>query len=148
MVEETGTVIEVSKSAAKVLIPNSEACAGCGSCHESTGGFTMICDVPRIDGLTLGDKVRLAGREASQTKGGLLLFILPLAFLFIGYLVGEATVTALRYQALAEVVGVATGFLFFAILFLIVYLVYQQRKRSGHFVLRIVEIEKKGDFES
>jgi len=136
LIEEKGTVIELTEDTAKVLIPRSEACEGCRSCHESAGGLGMTCEVPRTGGLRMGDKVKLAGREASGTKGGLLLYILPLAFLFVGYLVGEAAAGAFGYASLGETVGVLTGFMSFVLPFLIVYRVYKRKKSSGNIPFR------------
>jgi sigma-E factor negative regulatory protein RseC len=90
MIKETGAIIQISEEKAKVLIPRNAACEGCHSCHSNSDGFGMIAEVSKVQGLGIGDRVILEGKEVNQVKGGLLIFILPLVLLFIGYLIGEA----------------------------------------------------------
>jgi len=144
MIEETGTVIQISEDKAQVLIPRNAACEGCHSCHSKSDGFGMITEVPKAHGLAIGDRVRLEGKGVSQAKGGLLIFILPLVLLFIGYLIGEAVTKYMGYASLSQTAGIITGFMFFVAPFLIIYLVNRKRKKAGEFPLYIAQILNKG----
>ncbi len=120
MIEEKGTVIELKENTAKVLIPGSETCEGCRSCHESSGGFGMTCEVPRTGGLRMGDCAWATAHGRQGQAGGQR---------------GE------RDERRASP-------LFFALPFPIVYRVYKKRRSSRAFPLKIVEIVGRGDSEA
>ena len=143
MVEEVGTVIESSRNSVTVRIQKQAACEGCHSCLRGKDGISMIAKAHNSFNADIGDIVKMEGERVSELKGGFLLFILPLLFLFVGYLTGEALSKALGYETVSQTAGILTGLLFFAIPFLGLYLHNKRQVKRGKFQLRVVNIIRK-----
>jgi sigma-E factor negative regulatory protein RseC len=97
MSEATGTVVETDGSYA--IVSTDET--GCGRCQEKggCGGANvgrMFCAAPKRwrvlnpRGAVIGEKVRIAVGEGAVSSSALLIYVLPLAFLIAGALVGTA----------------------------------------------------------
>lgn len=113
MSETTGTVVETDGDYA---IVNADE-AGCGRCHEKggCGGANvgrMFCTAPKRwrvlnpRGAIVGEKVRIAVGEGAVSSSALLIYVLPLAFLIAGAVLG----TALAADS-GGIVGAVSGLL-------------------------------------
>ena len=111
MSEATGTVIKVDGDYA--IVRTDEA--GCGRCHEKggCGGANvgrMFCSTPQRwrvlnpRGAVVGEKVAIAVGDGAVTASAMLIYVLPLAFLVAGALLG----TALAEEA-GGIIGAVSG---------------------------------------
>ncbi len=142
-IEESGTIVRMSSNTAQVMIPGKTDCGGCHSCLRSKDGLGMIAEVPKVQGLEIGDEVKVEGRRLSQVKGGFLIYILPLLLLFSGYLLGESVAVSMGYES-GQTAGLITALLLFCLPFLVIYLVGVKRKRAGEYALHITRVILKG----
>lgn len=115
---ETGRVIEVSGTMAKVIITRHSSCESCGACG--------IGAKPEIDfmlknniGAQVGDRVVIEIRSNALFKAAFLVYIIPLAALIAGFLLGQR-IGALKGLApsQAELIGIGSGFLFLVLAFI------------------------------
>ncbi|MFA7292200.1 MAG: SoxR reducing system RseC family protein [Rhodocyclaceae bacterium] len=95
MSEATGTVVETDGNYAIVSTDD----AGCGRCHEKggCGGANvgrMFCTTPKRwrvlnpRGAAVGEQVRIAVGDGAVSSSAMLIYVLPLAFLIAGALLG------------------------------------------------------------
>jgi sigma-E factor negative regulatory protein RseC len=122
MLETRAIVIQIQGREALV---ESMQGGGCGQCSATDGCSSgklsqMFCSKPRrfrVDNLTaakIGDEVQISVADGVLLRSALLLYMLPLALLFIGGLLGSlyGTDTASRdgYAALGAGCGLILGF--------------------------------------
>jgi sigma-E factor negative regulatory protein RseC len=129
--EERGTVIDCSGGKARVRIERSEACQGCTACTLSDAGTFMICEALDRLGVAPGDHVRIQTRGAGPLSAVLLLFLVPLAFLFAGYGAGALAASRLGLSRSAEAVGALCAVAFFFCSFGLLSLLTRGPRRSG-----------------
>ena len=89
--QEKGIVIETAGARwAQVRIDRTEACEGCHGCLYQADGHFMVADVVDRVGAEPGDHVRMETMGPSPVSASLLVFGVPLALLFAGYVAGGA----------------------------------------------------------
>jgi len=142
-IEERGTIVRMSSNTVQVMIPRKTDCGGCHSCLRNKDGLGMLAEVPKIQGLEIGDEVKVEERRLSQVKGGFLIFILPLLLLLSGYLLGESVAVSLGHES-GQTAGLITALLLFCLPFLAIYLVGAKRRRAGEYPLHITRVILKG----
>ncbi len=125
--EERGTVIDCAGGMARVLIERSEACEGCTFCALSETGDHMIASAVDRLGVSPGDRVRIETRGPAPVPAALLLFLVPLAFLFGGYGAGALIANALRVPGAGQAAGAAGAVVFFAASFALLSLATRRR---------------------
>jgi len=111
--EEKGTVISCTGGMALVRIERSAACEGCDLCTLSENAHHMIAHAVDRLGVSPGDRVRIETRAASPLAASLLLFLVPLAFLFCGYGAGALLALVLRIPAATQPAGAVSAVIFF-----------------------------------
>jgi sigma-E factor negative regulatory protein RseC len=111
--EERGVVIGCADGIAQVRIERSEACEGCTLCTQSETGDHMIARALDRLGVAPGDRVRIETVGMNHVKASVLLFVLPLAFLFGGYGVGVLVAVMLHLPSAAQPIGAACAVVFF-----------------------------------
>jgi len=90
LMEERGEVIEVRGNKARVKIKRSSACEGCkidSLCKMLSQGYVVI-DADNPIGARIGEKVIVVIYRENVLKASLILFGLPLVFLFTGAILG------------------------------------------------------------
>lgn len=90
-----GTVIALEGALARVEVSRSAMCDGChqqSSCNVALldSGRDTVAAVGNPVGARPGDKVELAIDEAVLLRGGMVLYLLPLAFMVLGILLAMA----------------------------------------------------------
>jgi len=85
--ETVGTVESIADGVARVRMDQPEHCGACHSCAAKNGG-TMVAEMAAVPGLEPGDRVRIALDPRDVWRGTFWTFVLPLAGLIVGALVG------------------------------------------------------------
>ncbi len=119
MVEETGTVIRIDGTMARVLVPRKTACEGCssdGACESTQEGMEIEASNPVH--AREGQRVRVLMAPQEYLKGAVLAYGLPLVFFIAGAMVGkelgEEHVPELNSDLVAAITGFSSLILSFA----------------------------------
>jgi sigma-E factor negative regulatory protein RseC len=122
MITEYGIVTQATPETARVKTNRTAACQGCAgkdSCGTMHRGQEMTVDVPNTLGVRTGDAVVIG----IQTKPALLLtflvYVVPILFLVIGALIGDAVAPLLKINA--SFLAMVLGFLSFGTVFFILH---------------------------
>lgn len=108
---EQGIVSKVkSKNLVEVAFKRTEACEKCQMCHNLEEGMVGIESVNEI-GAKMGDIVEIEIPSGEVVKGSLVVFLLPVLFMIVGYLIGAL---------LNEFVGVIGAILFLPLSFFVI----------------------------
>ena len=85
--KETGIVIELVDSRAKVAMPPTSACKNCNLClmHENTG---MVTEAWNDLGAKVGDQVCISVPDRGRIAGAFVLFFVPVLALLVGLVFG------------------------------------------------------------
>ncbi|RKY70223.1 MAG: hypothetical protein DRP97_04095 [Candidatus Latescibacterota bacterium] len=85
--KETGIVIELVDSKAKVAMTRTNACKNCNLClmHENKGMVTEAWNNP---GAKVGDQVCISVPDSGQIAGAFVLFLVPVLALLLGLILG------------------------------------------------------------
>jgi sigma-E factor negative regulatory protein RseC len=119
MVIETGTVIRIDGTMARVRVPRKTACEGCsseGACESTPEGMEIEAFNPVK--AREGQRVKVLMAREEYLKGAVLVYGLPLVFFIAGAIVGkelgEKHVPALSSDLVAAITGFALLILSFA----------------------------------
>ncbi len=143
MIVETGKIIEIKGDNTVVLVSRSSACAGCASknaCHAfgSKSEARIIVDNPI--GAAIDDVVEIGVSEGGLVAASFIVYILPIAALFIG--AGLGTLIAGRIGIASGGISALMGLLFLAAGFVGIRLMDPYLKKKNRLrprVIRIVE---------
>lgn len=138
--EENGTVLEAKDDIAIVEVPRSPACKNCCACRFIEGEDKMIAEAKNLVKAKVGDKVRVETESKVVLKATLVVYIVPVLFLFLGYSVGSYLARKFISGGAAENTGVVLGFVLFAFSYVIVWLVDKQMKLNRKLVPVITRI--------
>ncbi|MDD3307533.1 MAG: SoxR reducing system RseC family protein [Acetobacterium sp.] len=108
--EETGIVIEISESKAKVKASRHGDCENCGVCP---GDNAMVLEVQNPIGAKVGQRVAFEIQEANMLLAAFVVYILPLLALLAGAISGGVLGNNLGQNVLVCQIG--GGIFFFAI---------------------------------
>jgi positive regulator of sigma E activity len=113
---EHGTVIGVGPGSVDVRVKATEACANCSHCSRVDKDGMVIGDVGNDLGAEEGDTVEVEIPPGTDIRAGIYAYILPVVALLVGYGVGNALGTLMRWDAdltgaAFAVLGVAVGML-------------------------------------
>ena len=101
---EIGEVIKLDGEQAEVFFQRNPACGNCTACRAQADG-TLKTNVYNAVGAKLGEKVEVEFSSRSFAGAALIVFGLPVVFLFLGYLLGR--------QFSNEISGAVGSLLFF-----------------------------------
>ncbi len=110
-VPETGKVISLDGDMAMVLLESAKSCKGCGAaamglCKPS--GSMPILTVKNTKSASLGDTVTVTLDKATQRKGFLVAYFIPIASLLGGSLLGYLLKDDLAIPSLDVIAGFAS----------------------------------------
>jgi positive regulator of sigma E activity len=126
--EETGVVLEAGQGKARVRLERTEQCAQCPGCMFADDGASLVTRATDPVGVAPGDVVRMETRGATPLSAAVLLFLLPLGFLFAGYAAGSWMASVLGFASARQTAGAAAALVFFVCSFGILPLL---RRKAG-----------------
>ena len=88
--QEIGTIIRSLENSIEVQLENNNNCQTCSSkayCNPDTHGKSII-KIPTRKSYVTGQKVLIEINPYAILVSSILIFIFPLIFLFVGYLIG------------------------------------------------------------
>ncbi|MCT4687608.1 SoxR reducing system RseC family protein [Vallitalea sp.] len=116
---ETGIVIKETGKYVTVKLERREACAKCRACTAGFETKDMIIEAENICDAKEGDEVEISLEQSNFLKAVLIMYTVPLIFLFVGLGVGYLISYALHLQSV-EIIAVIFGFVLLAISYLII----------------------------
>jgi sigma-E factor negative regulatory protein RseC len=115
--KEQGVISKIiSAGLVEVSFQQSSACAKCGLCHDVGEGMVGIEAVNDIRAKR-GDIVEIEIPSQEVVKGSVVVFLLPIFFLIIGYLVGSALMRLFGLPGWEEAIGVVSALIFLGLSF-------------------------------
>jgi len=107
-IPETGRVIKVDKDMAVVLLHPGQSCRGCGAAEiglcKASGSVSTLTARNRVNA-TPGDTVRITLDNATQTRGFLLAYVIPLVCFIAGVVFGHVVGKALAVNSFEVLTG-------------------------------------------
>ena len=102
--EHEGIVIETSNSWARVKASRHSDCENCGACP---GDSAMVMDVRNPLGAVTGQHVWVRVPEANMVKAAFIVFVLPLASVATGALIGGSGANFLSpdWESIGRIIG-------------------------------------------
>jgi sigma-E factor negative regulatory protein RseC len=118
MIVETGKIIEIKDGSTVVLVSRNAACAGCASknaCHAFGGSSEAKIIVDNRIGAKIDDVVEIGVGEGGLVAASFIVYILPIAALFIGaglgtWIAGRIGIPNGGISALMGLAFLAAGF--------------------------------------
>jgi len=109
-IPETGRVIRVDKDMAVILLHPGQSCKGCGAAEiglcKSSGAVSTLIARNKVNAVP-GDTVRITLDKATQTRGLLLAYVIPVVCFISGVILGHIAGRALAIPS----IEVLTGFI-------------------------------------
>jgi len=135
---EAGVVIEVHGELAKVAFPRGRLCEGCGSCCVVADEDTMVVEARNAAGAELGDRVEVEIPLRVALKAAYILYGVPLLAFLLGLGAGGALGSFLLGGSWGVPLGLASGFGFLALSYILLARIYSPRSRAGEAYLPTV----------
>ncbi len=135
MDREVGQVVKVGEKEMEVMIHAPAGCDSCsakGVCHVASAdaGFRIIT-LPRINGVQTGQQVILTFRQSSSLIAAMIVFVVPILFALMGYLVATILFPS---SELFGAVGLIGGLFISGA---VIYFLNQNLSRSNFFLPRV-----------
>jgi sigma-E factor negative regulatory protein RseC len=143
MIVETGKIIEIKDGRTVVLVSRNSACAGCSAknaCHGFGGSSESTIIVDNRVGARVDDVVEIGVGEGGLVAASFIVYILPIAALFVG--AGLGTLIAEQLGISNGGISALMGLLFLAAGFVVIRLMdpyFGKKKTLRPRVLRVVE---------
>jgi len=107
-IPETGRVIRVDKDMAVILLHPGQSCKGCGAAEiglcKSSGAVSTLIARNKVNAVP-GDTVRITLDKATQTRGLLLAYVIPVVCFISGVILGHIAGRALAIPSLEVITG-------------------------------------------
>jgi sigma-E factor negative regulatory protein RseC len=133
--KETGKIIRIEEKTMTIQMRSEAHCQFCASksacVFQGPESMYRFIKVPRKAGYQEGDTVTLEYKESSKIVSALIIFLLPIIFLLLGYLIGYELFGTLT----GEILGVIICFLLSVV---ILYLLNRSIAKSDYFLPKIV----------
>ncbi len=117
--DRTGIVIEIDGQYSKIKLLRHTACGSCGACHLGDDQKDIKMVAKNDAGASVGDTVEVTMATDGVLGAAFIMYMIPLAALFIGFLVGDPLFSALSFGN-PEVSSAILGIGLMAITFLII----------------------------
>lgn len=116
---ETGVVIKETGEYVTVKLERKEACAKCRACTAGMTSKDMIIEAENLCQAKQGDLVNVSLEQSNFLQAVLIMYTVPLVFLFIGLGIGYwiSNLLSLQYT---ELVAVGCGFVLLALAYLVI----------------------------
>ena len=117
---EEGTVADVQDRTARVEMADAKTCRGCGACARIGGRMLLDVQLDPDTDVHPGDRVLVEIPAEPSFRGAALVYVVPLAGLFLGALAGSLITSTFWPQSswpnllpmLLALLGLAGGFWF------------------------------------
>ncbi len=117
MLTERGVVISVEGNRAKVQVTRSAMCAHCesqGTCNALGSSPKAVVSAVNQVGAGQGDLVEVSMKESRVLKAAALVYLVPVAGLVLGAMVGDSLAASMHISAdagagLGSLLGIAAG---------------------------------------
>jgi|MudIll2142460700_1097286.scaffolds.fasta_scaffold155357_2 positive regulator of sigma E activity len=107
-IPETGRVIKVDKDMAVILLHPGQSCKGCGAAEiglcKSSGPVSTLIARNKVNAVP-GDTVRITLDKATQTRGLLLAYVIPVVCFIAGAILGHIAGGTLAIPSLEVLTG-------------------------------------------
>ncbi len=104
---ECGEVVGVGPGSVDVRVRRTDACANCSHCSKVDKDGMVITDVGNDIGAQEGDQVEVEIPAGTDLRAGMYAYILPVAALLVGYLIGYTVGRLAGWDA--DLTGAALG---------------------------------------
>ncbi|MCF6155534.1 MAG: hypothetical protein E3K36_09840 [Candidatus Brocadia sp.] len=135
--------INGNQATVEIIKPNSQECKSCGVCMGIENNPNLL-EVNAFPGLGVGQQVTLKITEHSPYKSMILLFILPIANLLAGSLLGQKF--SFIYPSSQNMRMVFCGFIFFILSIVVVSIYDKKTKNKKHAHRKIISIDAKNNY--
>lgn len=134
---EEGTVIAIDGNEAVIAVEPSKNCGGCKACCTlSQDNGMMISRIPLVENLKKGDVVKFEITEEQQLAASAALYLIPLAFAFIGYFIGVFVIAKIITFD-SQAMGIIGAFIAFVASFFLVASI--EKNQQHYFVPKVVK---------
>lgn len=107
-IPETGRVIRVDKDMAVILLHPGQSCKGCGAAAiglcKPSGAVSTLVARNKVNAVP-GDTVRIMLDKATQTRGLLLAYVIPIVCFITGTILGHVAGKTLAIPSLEVLTG-------------------------------------------
>lgn len=141
MLEEEGRVTAVEGVYAFVSAQPSSACEGCsqkGTCHVMGGGGEMVIKASNDIGAKIGNRVVVSITSKTFLKASALIYLLPIAALIGGGVIGRSVAPHFNLQA--EAGSASFGFLSLVVSFIAVKLLGERIGKSKTDQAKVIKV--------
>lgn len=129
----------ISKNVVEVQMQRGSGCGQCTACEAMSDGTFNIFAKNEI-GAQLGQRVEIVVSSSEALKISALVYILPVIFLFVGYILGFFLSKLLGFVANAEFFGIGIGFGFFVAGLFVVIIVDKKNSKQKDIKAEIIGI--------
>ncbi len=128
---EEGLVVEVYGNTAKVLLPRSRLCDGCGSCCVFVDDKTMLVEAENGVGAEQGDRVIVDLPRGVAIRAAYVLYGIPLLAFLVGLGLGSLVGAAVFGGGASVVAGLISAFVFLVAAFVLISRIYAPGSRAS-----------------
>ncbi|MGE5554490.1 MAG: SoxR reducing system RseC family protein [Betaproteobacteria bacterium] len=125
--EQYGTILESRGGQAKVLVRRPGGCAHCGACELGSRPEQVI-ELPNPQGYPPGTAVRLLVAPGEVAKASAVVYLIPLAALFLGF--GAGTLLGRWTGHSSDLLVFVTGLLFLVAAYGLIFLWDRRTRRN------------------
>ena len=142
--EKEAWVVGVEGENVRLRYLRHSACVNCGACLI-LGKKDQELVLPNKMNLQEGDKVVVGLSSSSFLRATVLVYMIPLLFFLLGYVVGDLFLARLDLPKWREAGGMVSGLLFLFLTYKGINLYDRRLKDAARYQLEIVQITKKAD---
>lgn len=133
---EIGIVVDIKNSKAIIELPLKSLCSRCGLCQSKDK--KILIETSNELGLNLGNRVKMELKETSGIKAALIVYLIPILFIFLGYFIGLWICSLTNRPS----IGIICGIGIFLTAFLIIHICDRKLAKKRQEIFKIVEIIK------
>ncbi len=123
-------VVELRGKSALVQLYRPSACSGCHACNIGEGRNERM-EIANPVLAQVGETVRIEMSPRAVLRAAMIVYLVPLAFLAIGFAIGAVAAKSLGYPGEAEVIGAGVGIAALLLSFGLLRLIDNRVKQSG-----------------
>jgi sigma-E factor negative regulatory protein RseC len=142
--EKEAWVVGVEGENIRLRYLRHSACANCGACL-TMGRKDQELVLPNKMNLQVGDKVVVGLSSSSFLRATLIVYMVPLLFFLLGYVVGDFCLMSLGLSKWREAGGMISGLLFLFLTYKGINLYDRRLKEVERYQLKILRITKHAD---